>query len=315
MIQELAREYPVSVVCRQLEMSRSSYYDWFKKREEREKKATEKGLLFHHIERIFQSKRQTYGYRRIFRQLCEEKILCYENQVKQLMKEKQLHVKRRRKYIHTTDSNHSSPISPNWLNQDFQASRPNQKWVGDITYLGTSEGFLYLAVVLDLYSRKVIGWSLQSHLRGELISDALQKAIQERSRMLSFQQRRQLGDRTSPSDSMLLFHSDRGCQYASQEYRLLLQRQHILSSMSRKGNCYDNAAMESFFHTLKQECTDHLDKPTKEELKSAIFEYLEVFYNRSRMHSTLNYVSPVHFELSYLEKEKQLLEESLVNGV
>lgn len=312
MIQELTPDYPITLLCLTLKVGRSSYYDWLKKREIREQQERDKAFLLFHIQRVFHSKKKTYGYRRIFRHLCTEKIPCYENQIKQLMKEEQLHVQRRRRFIPTTDSNHTSPISPNWLNQDFQASRPNQKWVGDITYLESEEGFLYLAVVLDLYSRRVIGWSLQSHLKGDLIIDALQKAIQNRYTMTSFQERGRPEENLTSREACLLFHSDRGCQYASHEYRLLLQRHQILSSMSRKGNCYDNAAMESFFHTLKQECTDHLDKPTGADLKSAIFTYIELFYNRNRLHSTLEYKSPVQFEQNYLEKEEKLLEESLV---
>jgi putative transposase len=312
MIQELACHYPVTTLCNVMEVGRSSYYDWLRKREEREQQETKKAFLLFHIQRVFHSKKQTYGYRRIFQQLSQEKIPCYENQIKKLMQEKQLRVKRRRKFIHTTDSNHGSPISPNLLNQNFIAIRPNQKWVGDITYLESDEGFLYLAVVLDLYSRRVIGWSLQPHMRGDLIIDALQKAIYNRFAMSTFQDRRRQAENPASQEACLIFHSDRGCQYASKEYRSILQNQNILSSMSRKGNCYDNAAMESFFHTLKQECTDHLVKPSRSELKSAIFEYIELFYNRNRLHSTLKYVSPVQFEQLYLEKEEKVFEKKLV---
>jgi len=315
MIQELSHQYPVAVLCDVFEVGRSSYYRWGKNQEERERKESQKEALFFHIARVFYSKKQTYGYRRIFRQLLLEKIDCYENQVKQVMKEKQLRVKKRRKYIHTTDSNHAYPISPNLLNQDFTAVKPNQKWTGDITYLESDTGWVYLAVVLDLYSRKVIGWSLESYLRGDLIIDTLQKALQNRYSMLSFQNRKQPEEDLDTLEDCLTFHSDRGCQYAGHEYRLLLQSQHIASSMSRKGNCYDNAVTESFFHTLKQECTNHLVKPSKEELRSALFEYIELFYNRSRLHSYLGYIPPAQYEQNYLEKEEKLVVLNLENGL
>lgn len=315
MIQELALEYPVKVICHVLEMARSSYYAWLNRQEQRKQHEFKKEVLLLHIQRVFHEKKQTYGYRRIFKHLREEeKIYCYQNQIKKLMKEENIRVKRKRKFIRTTDSNHASPISPNLLNQEFTASTPNQTWIGDITYLWTVEGFLYLAVVLDLFSRKVIGWSLQSHMRTELITDALQKAIQNRKYMSSFQNRRdpalfqaesllETAASIDPLNSYLIFHSDRGSQYASQEYRTVLQNQNILSSMSRQGNCYDNAVMESFFHTLKQECTDHLMNPTRAEMRSAIFEYMETFYNRNRLHSTLKYQSPVQFEQCYQEMQ------------
>lgn len=308
-------------------MARSSYYAWLNRQEQREQIQLKKEVFLTHIKRVFHEKKQTYGYRRIFKHLREEeKIPCYQNQIKKLMKEENIRVRRKRKYIRTTDSNHANPISPNLLNQEFIAGSPNQTWIGDITYLWTIEGFLYLAVVLDLFSRKVIGWSLQSHMRTELITDALQKAIQTRKYMTSFQTRRNpalfpaeslVGPATStdPLHSYLIFHSDRGSQYASQVYRTVLQNQHILSSMSRKGNCYDNAVMESFFHTLKQECTDQLVKPTRAEMRAAIFEYIETFYNRTRLHSTLKYRSPVQFEQRYQERQWQAKKNDLVYAV
>lgn len=315
MIQELALTYPIKVICHVLEVPRSSYYAWLSTREQREQKEIKKEVLLLHIKRVFHEKKQTYGYLRIFKHLREEeKIHCYQNQIKKLMKEENIRVKRKRKYIRTTDSNHASPISPNLLNQNFTASSPNQTWIGDITYLWTVEGWMYLAGVMDLFSRKVIGWSLEPHMRSELIMDALQKAIQNRKHMPSFQTRRNpalyqaeslVGPEasTDPLDSYLIFHSDRGSQYASKEYRSVLQNQNILSSMSRQGNCYDNAVMESFFHTLKQECIDQLVKPTRAEMRSAIFEYIETFYNRNRLHSTLKYQSPVQFEQRYMEMQ------------
>ena len=196
------------------------------------------------------------------------------------MREIGLSAKQSRKFkIITTDSNHNQPIAPNLLERDFTAKRPNQKWLTDITFIPTAEGWLYLAAVLDLYSRRIVGWAMAATLDRSLVLAALRMALQTRQ----------------PEPS-LLHHSDRGSQYASQDYRAVLTKYHIQASMSRKGNCYDNAPMESFFGTLKTELIHHRHYLTRLEAKTDIFEYIEVFYNRYRRHSAIGYLAPVAFE-------------------
>lgn len=187
--------------------------------------------------------------------------------------------KRKRKFMVTTDSRHSLPVAENKLNQEFSASRPNEKWVTDITYIWTKEGWLYLAVVLDLFSRKVVGWSMDETMEKDLVINALNMALRSRQ-----------------PEKGLLHHSDRGSQYASSDYQKLLMDQQITCSMSRKGNCYDNAVVESFFSTLKQELVFHQQYQSRQHAKQDIFEYIEVWYNRRRRHSSLGYVSPEDFE-------------------
>jgi transposase InsO family protein len=191
----------------------------------------------------------------------------------------QIAAKRKRRYIVTTDSKHDLPVADNKLDQDFTASKANEKWVTDITYIWTKEGWLYLAVVLDLFSRKVVGWAMDNNMERGLVITALTMALQTRK-----------------PPKGLLHHSDRGSQYASNDYQQLLKNNKICCSMSRKGNCYDNAVMESFFATLKQELVYHRLYQNRKEAKQDIFEYIEVWYNRKRMHSTLGYMSPHEFE-------------------
>jgi transposase InsO family protein len=192
-----------------------------------------------------------------------------------------LRAKGSRKYKATTNSNHSLPVAPNLLQQDFRAERPNQKWVCDITYIGTDEGWLYLAVVLDLYSRTVVGWSMSERMTATLVCDALKMAI--------FRRHRPQG---------VIVHSDRGSQYCSREHRALLNEHGLICSMSKKGDCFDNAAMESWNHSLKVEAIHGERFVTREQVKAQVFDYIEVYYNRQRLHSTLGYLSPVEFELS-----------------
>ena len=198
---------------------------------------------------------------------------------------------KRRFKVMTTDSNHSLPIAPNILNRDFYASKVDEKYVGDITYIPTNEGWLYLATVIDLYSRKIVGWSMQDKLHTKLVNDALKMAIIRRK----------------PSNG-LLWHTDRGSQYASYEHKDLLKTHGIIQSMSRKGNCHDNAVAESFFHTLKTELTHHRVYHTKAQANQDIFEYIEIFYNRERSHGANNNLSPIEFEKRMIE-EKMLQKE------
>ena len=271
-------EFAITVMCRVLCLSRSSYYAWRKRPLSVRKMANEK--LKEQIKEIYQQSRQTYGSPRIHAELSGNGVKCGHNRVARLMRQAQLWAKRKGKFnVTTTDSNHDYPIAPNLLKQDFQASQPNKKWVSDITYISTSEGWLYLAAVMDLYSRRIVGWTMGDTLERRLTLAALQMAI----------------DTRQPPPG-LLHHSDRGSQYASQDYQALLTKHQMQVSMSRTGNCYDNAPIESFFATLKTELVHHCHYATRIEAKTDIFEFIEVFYNRSRRHSYLGYQSPVAFE-------------------
>lgn len=203
------------------------------------------------------------------------------------MKKLELNCKNKRRFrVMTTNSNHNYSISPNRLHQDFYATTTNQIYVGDITYIPTGEGWLYLATVIDLYSRRVVGWSMDANMTTTLVNDALFMAIKRRN-----------------PNKGLIWHTDRGSQYASESHRELLKKYGIIQSMSRRGNCYDNAVAESFFHSLKTELTHHIKFETRSQANQSIFEYIEVFYNRQRLHSYNNYMSPVEFEEKMLLKE------------
>jgi putative transposase len=268
----------VSVLCRVLEVSRSGFYAWrtrpqCERSERREELVTQMWAI--HAEKY----KDCYGSPRMHRELVSRGHAVSENTVARLMKESGLRATTARKFRHTTDSNHSHPVAANVLDRHFAATRPNEKWVADITYVWTDEGWLYLASVEDLYSRKVVGWSLGERLTSELVSDALRMAIA----------------RQCPSGD-LLAHSDRGSQYASGCYQELLKLHGISCSMSRRGNCWDNAPMESFFATFKKELVHQKRYATRADARQSVFEYIEVFYNRVRRHSSLGYVSPQTFE-------------------
>lgn len=269
-------EYPVTVQCETLEVSRSGYYDWrdrpesTRSRENRD--LTEKIVLF------FQESEETYGSPKIHEDLVEEGIRCSKNRVARLMRVNGLKSVRKKKFKVTTDSAHSHPVADNVLSRDFTADAPNQKWVGDITYIKTGEGWLYLAVVMDLFSRQIIGWSMDCTLHREIALNALDMALKGRN--------------IAPE----LFHSDRGVQYASGEYQKELESEGIICSMSRRGNCWDNAVVESFFNTLKVERVYRKRYATRAEARRCIFDYVERFYNRKRRHSSIGYMSPVQFE-------------------
>lgn len=271
-------------MCKVLKVDRSSYYYWVKCGCI-VKKVDEK--LNELIEITFMHSRQTYGTRRIKDVLAQEYgLIVSRRRIKNIMTDLNLSVKMKRRFkINTTDSNHNLPIAPNLLNRDFYSPFPDNKYVGDITYIPTKEGWLYLATVIDLYSRRIVGWSMDEHMRVSLVNDALKMALVSRN----------------PARG-LLWHTDRGSQYASYEHKDLLQKYGIIQSMSRKGNCWDNAVAESFFHTLKTELTHHVIFETRAQANQAIFEYIEVFYNRQRMHSNNNNLSPVQFEEKMLLK-------------
>lgn len=274
-------------MCRLFRVDRSSYYHWVRSGCITVKVDEQLNEL---IEIIFVQSRQTYGTRRIKDRLVQmHGLVISRRKIGNIMKGLGLSVKMKQRFkVNTTDSNHTLPIAPNILSRDFYASLPNIKYAGDITYIPTNEGWLYLATVIDLYSRKVVGWSMDDSMHTKLVNDALQMALQRRNPPVG-----------------LIWHTDRGSQYASYEHKDLLQKHGIVQSMSRKGNCWDNAVAESFFHTLKTELVYHEIFETKAQANQKIFEYIEVFYNKQRLHSANNNLSPVEYE------EKMLLNETV----
>lgn len=276
-VKEHQNQFSVSAMCNAMDISRSSYYEWLGKPESSKAKK-DKEMTAMVIE-VFVEGRATYGARRIRQKLIQKKVTISRRKVSKLMKESGLEVKTKRKFKATTDSNHNNPIAPNLLDRKFDVPEPDRYWVGDITYVPTEEGWLYLATVIDLYSRKVIGWSMDSRMKAELVNNALLMAIWQRK-----------------PKADLIWHTDRGSQYASDSHKSILKQHHIKQSMSRKGDCWDNAVDESFFSSLKTEAIHYHKFKTREEARHVIFEYIEVFYNRVRIHSANDYLSPVDYE-------------------
>jgi putative transposase len=264
-------------MCQILEVSEKGYANWRKRGKSQRKRDDE--LITARIEDAYYQHRGHYGSPRIHAELLGQGISCGRRRVARLMQENQLSARKKRRKVRTTDSNHPFPVAPNLLEQDFTAHAPNKKWLTDFTYIDTREGWLFLAGVLDTYSRKIVGWSMSEKHDAELVKAALHMALL---------QRRPGAD--------LVHHSDRGSEYASASYQMLLREQNIQASMSKKGDCYDNAMIESFWATLKKECPDETLFSTRDEAKIAIFEYIEVYYNRKRRHSSLAYLSPVQYE-------------------
>lgn len=260
-----------------LKINRSGYYAWLKR------KPSNRVLLNESLDKkitsVFEQQYGRYGAPRITRELNDQGEVCSKNTVARRMKSLKLRAKGKKKFKVTTDSKHNLPVAPNILNRDFTATQTNQKWVGDISYVWTDEGWTYLAVVIDLYSRAVIGWSIQSTLSRQLVCDALMMALWRRN---------------FPRN--VIFHSDRGSQYCSSDYQKLLKRYGFICSMSRKGNCWDNAVAESFFHTIKTELIYTERYTTREIAKQSIFNYIEVYYNRVRRHSAIDLIAPMTFE-------------------
>lgn len=279
-IREHQQEYPVTTMCQVLEVSVSGYYAWKQRPPSARQIADER--LSVRIRQVHEATHQIYGSRRIRAELAEQGNSCGRKRVVRLMRQHGLKARHRRHRTVTTDSQHSDPVAPNLLDRDFSAPAPNSKWVTDITGVWTAEGWLYVAVVLDLFSRLVVGWAMAAHRDAELVEQALHMAL----------------GRRHPAAG-LLHHSDRGSQYTSGAYQSLLAQIGIQVSMSGKGDCYDNAAMESFFSSLKGEWTDWHTYQTRQEAQLSIFEYIEVFYNRQRRHSTLGYQSPATYEQQY----------------
>jgi putative transposase len=268
-------------MCPVLEVSRSGFYAW-KQRQGRQpaQRVQRRRELLEKIKAAHQASRQTYGSPRVYQELKAKGTSVCENTVAKLMKDNRIRsVTRRRFRVRTTDSAHAHPTAPNRLDRCFKWELPDQAWAADITYVPTDEGWLYLATVMDLCSRRIVGWAMAEHLRAQLCVDALQMALGQR--------RPKAG---------LIHHSDRGVQYACGQYRDLLEERGILCSMSGRGDCYDNAVAESFFATLKTELVYQQQYQTRQQARRAIFEYVEVFYNRNRRHSSLGYLSPAAFE-------------------
>lgn len=272
------KDFELEVMCQVLCVSRSGYYAW--KQRPVSQPAQRRAVRVAQIHQCFLESDKTYGSPRICRELCARGEKIAENTVAKYMRQEQLRVRPCKRFVpKTTDSAHPHPIAPNRLEQAFKADRPNEKWVCDQTYLWTEEGWMYLSVVIDLYSRKVVGWSMDEDLKASGPAAALQMAILHRQ----------------PEEG-LLHHSDRGVQYACGLYRSLLKEKGITPSMSRTGNCYDNAVAESFFGTLKTERTHRRCYRTRKEVQADVFWWIECWYNRKRRHSTLNYLSPEAFE-------------------
>lgn len=258
-------------------MSTSGYYDWLERSESA--RSQRHRQLITRIKAIHQKSRKIYGSPRVHSELVDEGIVVGKNTVAKLMQRHRIQSKVHKRFVITTESRHGLKAADNVLKQNFSAQQPNQKWVSDVTFIPTREGWLYLATVMDLFSRKIIGWSMGSSNSTALISQALLMTIAQR------------GDVKG-----VILHSDRGIQYASRDYQHLLRKHGIVCSMSRKGNCWDNAVMESFYHSLKTECVVFEDYRTRSQARSSLFDYIELFYNRQRRHSTLAYKSPVTYE-------------------
>jgi transposase InsO family protein len=279
-IQKNLQAYPVDVACDVLEVSRSGYYAW--RNRTPSPRAGRRRQLLEKIKAIHEENRQVYGSPRVCRVLLGQGESVCQNTVAKVMAQEQIRAKTKKKFVpRTTDSNHQQPVAANLLDRQFQAELPNRKWAADITYIPTDEGWLYLGGVMDLCSRMIVGWSMAEHMKTELVRDALSMAIIHRQ----------------PGEG-LLHHSDRGVQYASDDYLHLAEVNKMVMSMSAKGDCWDNAAMESFWATLKTELVNHEHYATREQARQSIFEYIEVFYNRKRLHSSLGYLSPEMFEAS-----------------
>jgi len=276
--EQLAESYPLEVACEVLEVSRSGYYAW--RCRPASTRAKRRAELAEKVKAVHQANRGVYGSPRVHRALAASGEQACENTVAKVMAEHGVRARGKKKFVpRTTDSRHEQPVADNVLDRQFVAEMPDRKWAADITYVPTGEGWLYLAAVIDLCSRRIVGWSMAEHMRTELVSDALAMAIARRR-----------------PGAGLLHHSDRGVQYASEDYRHLLQSHGIECSMSGKGDCYDNAVVESFWGTLKTELVNHEHYETRDQARASIFEYVEVFYNRTRLHSSLGYLSPEQFE-------------------
>jgi putative transposase len=277
MIHENIKHYSVKMMCKMLCVSPSGYYDW--RDRPLSTRARENFLLASKIKAIFDEEHSRAGAKRIAKRLKINGVLAGRHRVARIMRLHGWRAKAAKKFKATTNSNHKLPVAPNLLQQDFSASIPNEKWVSDITYVWTEEGWIYLAVVMDLYSRMIVGWSMSERMTSKLVIDALQMAIWRRKRPRG-----------------VIIHSDRGSQYCSHDYQQLLSKNGFICSMSKRGDCYDNASMESWNHSFKVEAIHGEKFLTRADAKNHVFDYIDVYYNRKRLHSKLGYLSPAYFE-------------------
>ncbi len=276
-IDEHRRQWPVRLMCQVLQVSPGGYYTWRDRPASARQQRRE--ALTGEIRAIHREVKERYGSPRMHAELQARGQSCCVNTVAKVMHEQGIAAKTKRKFRCTTDSDHDLPVADNLLDRQFEPAAADRAWVADITYIPTGEGWLYLAAVEDLYSRQIVGWSMSERMTSRLVVDALEMAVSRRL----------------PGEG-LMAHSDRGSQYASEHYQRLLGRHGITCSMSRRGDCWDNAPMESFFASLKKELVHHEDDRSRAEARASVFEYIEVFYNRVRRHSALGYLSPVEYE-------------------
>ena len=276
-IQSQRTHFTVAAMCRILEVSKSGYYDWLDRPESN--RARRHRYLLTRIRQAHIESRRLYGAPRIHAELADHGERVGKNTVARLMRREHIQSKVHKRFVITTDSRHTKKPAKNVLNGDFAAARANEKWVSDVTFIPTRKGWLYVAIIMDLYSRRIVGWSMGEKHTTELIEEALKMAAAQRKDIRG-----------------VLLHSDQGVQYASGSYQQLLNQSGITCSMSRKGNCWDNAPMESFFHSLKTECVGFEDYRSRDEARASLFDYIELFYNRKRRHSSLGYKSPLAFE-------------------
>ena len=278
-MEENRSTFPIEKMCRIFKLSRSGYYKCRNETTGNIKK--ENDMLLKKIKIVYDDNKGCYGSPRITKQLNKDCIKCGENRIARIMRKNNVKAKTKKRFKITTNSKHDYPVAPNLLKRNFSANKINQKWVGDITYIYTREGWLYLSAILDLCSRKIVGWSMSDRITKGLTMKTFKNAIARRS----------------ITDEIIL-HSDRGSQYACHDFKNLLAKNNFIQSMSGKGNCYDNAVMESFFKTLKSDLVYWEKYLTRDEAKKSIFEYIEVYYNQKRMHSSIGYMSPAEFESS-----------------
>jgi transposase InsO family protein len=284
-IQDHQDEFPVTRMCQELGVSPSGYYAWRHRPPSAREMANQE--LFKEIEAVYNDSDGTYGSPRIYRELKAQGVSCSENRVARLMKLRRLRAKQVRRYKSTTKRNKKHRAAPNLLKRDFAADRPNHKWLSDITYIPTQEGWLYLATILDLYARRIVGWAMAERMTSDLTLAALRMAIRQRR-----------------PPAGLIHHSDQGSQYTDQAYQALLEVHGIQPSMNGVGTWYDNAPMESFFGTLKSERVHHCAYRTRDEARPDLFYYIEAFYNRRRRHSSLDYLSPEAYEQLYHKRHE-----------
>jgi len=275
-------EFEVQVMCEVLDVSRSGYYTWRTRPASQREMAD--AVYMEQIKQFYDDSQQTYGYERIWHDFQESGIPCGKHRVRRLMRQQGLVAKQTKRYKRTTKANPDHQLAPNLLGGDFEAKSPNTKWCADITYIPTQEGWLYLAVILDLFSRRIVGWAMDKRMKQQLVSTALQMALRQRQPL-----------------EPLIHHNDRGSQYTSKAFQELLTDNNITPSMSGRGNCYDNAPVESFFATLKTELVNHAVYRTRQDAKTDIFFYIEGFYNRTRRHSSLAFLSPADFEAAFAQ--------------